>query len=91
MKAAFPTPYIPGRDVCDDQPAKEGMSLREWYAGLAMQAFISNEGRVKAMVNVMKKAGLKDEEYAEVFDTAIAESAFATADAMILESIKKKQ
>lgn len=40
--AAFP--YTPQPHKCDETPPHLGMSLRDWYAGLAMQALIISRG-----------------------------------------------
>lgn len=82
-KPAFPTPHIPGRDVVDDIPAREGMSLREWYAGLAMQGLISNS--VWLTKTVSNRPGSEDP---EIVDHIIAKTALAIADALIYETQK---
>lgn len=51
-----------------------GMSLRDWYAGMALQGLLSNShpNVVKAFAKI-----------SEIADDAFAESAYAFADAMI--------
>ena len=60
---AFPLPGIEGQLV------NEGMSLRMWLAGMAMQGLMVNQ-------NEWAEGGLGDVD-------AITKSAFAMADAMI--------
>jgi len=53
-----------------------GMSLREWYAGLAMQGLLASAQNIKAVPPLKP--------------TEVAEGAFNIADAMIAESDRVK-
>jgi len=59
---------------------EHGMTLRQWYAGMAMQGMCANSDISKSMDRV----GLEPKEARE----SIVESAFKTADLMIAEGEK---
>ncbi len=73
---AFPSGKSETPGFENSHPLHEGMTLRDWLAGKAMQAIISNDSRVRA--HSSGKECLPSE-----IDVAIALSAFAIADAMI--------
>ena len=77
MKTAFPTERVEGRNTMDDLPAQQGMSLREYYAGQALNGLLSNSIWLTA---ICKRP--KDEDPA-IVDHILAKSAFAIADAMV--------
>ena len=58
---AFPVPDVPyqkwGGGETFHQPAKPGMSLRDWFAGMALQGVVANPARsVEANVTRDAKA-----------------------------------
>lgn len=86
MKAAHPHQEI---KLChpdhsphpDTIPASQGMSLREWYAGLAMQSIISNTESLQFAMRGKNEGSIAN---------AIAEEAFTLADAMIQQTEQPK-
>lgn len=60
-----------------DQP---GMTLRQWYAGMALQGLIASSGS-ETMAMALKK--LSDENYGGVLSNVFSDLAFAHADALI--------
>jgi hypothetical protein len=75
--SAFPYPMVTGpeSDECH-QVGESGMTLREWFAGMALQGLLANGG-------VATRQG--DNDYRD----ATARAAFAYADAMLAQSKKE--
>jgi hypothetical protein len=61
----------------------EGMSLRQYYAGLAMQGILSNPDNGKISVALLERNGF------DGFDRFVANFAVREADALIRELEKK--
>ena len=59
-----------------------GMSLRDWFAGQAMQAMITNDAMAKRQTDHASKCGEKPQ-------TATAMAAYILADAMLAERNRK--
>lgn len=79
--SAFPRPYskmtdpdLPIDEFMKEQLAQKGMSLREWYAGMALQGLLSNTVLIASMGQVTKDA--------------FSKWAFMYADAMLEEGEK---
>ena len=68
---AFPFPGIPtdGTDIPWMMPPFPGMSLRDWFAGMAMQGVIADSG----WEPIVRSDGI----------TPVSEVAYAIADAML--------
>ena len=75
---AFPVTFTDGDG---NSVAIPGMSLRDWFAGQAMQAFA---GQPETMGRAMKSMGMDLGRIGE----AISKAAYATADAMLAEREK---
>lgn len=71
--AAYPMPYCP----TTDSGGCEGMSMREWYAGMAMSGLMANTNLAHLMDN-----GLTPWKGAEI--------CFMAADAMLAEGKKDR-
>jgi len=62
-----------------------GMTMLEWYAGMALQGIISNPDCMTALIReVFKNGGTKEE-----VDDFVAKKAFSHAHAMIAERQKE--
>lgn len=76
-KPAYPTPFIPGRDACDDQPPREGMTLREWYAGQALAGLCANPKLIGGIEEFMQCS--------TSILNGLSQKAFCIADKMVEE------
>lgn len=80
---AFPSAALP--DATDERNfQRDGMSLRDWFAGQALVALMSNPGWVKGLDEVVGRAGCS-------FKASLAANVYAVADAMLAERTKKDQ
>lgn len=59
----------------------DGMSLRDYFAGLAMQAWLGDNQSCRSLAGVAEKKGIPADEY-------IATQAYAMADAMLAQREK---
>ena len=64
-------------NVWEDNPSP-GMSLRDWWAGLAMQGMMSDG-------NIMDAVGIAAKIQGKTMRVLLTEKAFETADAMLAE------
>lgn len=80
---AFPEHSIESRNTGEIlvMHLTKGMTLRDYFAGQAMQAILSNPSLVPALANIIKSEGKIDSE--------IAQGAYTYADAMLAERNKK--
>jgi len=74
-KPAFPRPFS-GKEVTS--PSQDGMSLLEFYAGLAMQAIIIGNKADSSVIGESDSVGL-------------SKDAFVVAEAMVKEAEKRSQ
>ena len=74
---AFPRPMSVGPDGLW-QLANDGMSQRDWHAGLAMQGFVSNHENIRAMRAAAEQEGI-------TIQAMVARTAYEMADAMLAE------
>ena len=74
---AFPRAGYDGPDRCADPG--DGMSLRQWYAGLAMAAIVAKAPIISDYTSTPEEAKHK---YRGYFD-AVSNGAYMLADAMI--------
>ncbi len=74
-RRAFPVPH--------DQynPITPGMTLREWYAGLALQGMLANNDMIKAVARVAERREM-------VVAETLVKTALAYADALLAELAK---
>ena len=79
---AFPVPgqFVKSGDVAMSQPTEAGMSLRDWFAGMAMQRYVNVAGAALA-ASPDTDNGLSE---------TIAKVSYRLADAMIAERKKSK-
>jgi len=84
---AFPRPagHIPPEQH-DCHPEQEGMTLRQWYAGMAMAQMLTAD-YVKIMAEVIKSEKRPDISVHQL----TAASAFQYADAMLAHEEKEKE
>jgi len=75
----FVYPQIDG----DTWTHEEGITRRDWLAGLAMQGMLSEDGWLNAITDVCVTTGRNS-------DSVLAEFAYDKADAMIAEGEKQK-
>lgn len=69
------------RKYSDDY--EPGMTLRDWFAGKALEAIVSNETRVRVIISETNDA-------AEAVDLAVALAAYGIADAMLAARERKE-
>jgi hypothetical protein len=84
-KPAYPRPLVAAdreRQTCVDE-GTPGASLREVYAGMAMQGLLANAGFLAAIDAVAAKRGITS-------GVAIARSAVEFADALLAELEKPR-
>ena len=76
--AAFPRPYSIHLGNHEQFWEQEGMSLRDWHAGLAMQGFVSHPENLVAIRLSAEQSGITAPEM-------MARTAYGIADAMLAE------
>lgn len=76
-------PAFPGikQFLGDNTELFSGMTLRDYFAGQAMQGLIANKLLIKTVMNQSRRDG-------QTTDELIAECCYDTADAMIEQKLK---
>lgn len=70
-----------GGDHCNGHP---GMSLRDYFAAKAMNAWLGNTGALNQLASDIESAHLENERQADTINRVIAKRSYMLADAMLI-------
>jgi len=83
---AFPNHHIPPTKDFPGWLGSSGMSLRDWFAGMALSSILSiNQTLMEGLIKASNKCGIKD------FSETAALECYELADAMLKERGKNNE